>query len=242
MTLHAIVLRRTDTGESDRRLTLLTRESGKLDATAKGARKGGSRLAGSSDPLSVALLEIAEGKRNRFITQAQPVSSFRGLRTDYERLTFALALCELYAAVLPVEQPVPEAYDLLLESLKHLESHPKPLPVLVWAELKLLEISGFMPQFECCVVSGGQIEAEPLVSPAAGGYVCASSSGPFHDRFRTRVEVLYGLIKTQVLEEPPPNLRLADDALRVLIRFWRHYAEAPLPANDVVLSGLPRPA
>src|ERR1043165_6899140 len=116
-TVHAIVLRRRDSGESDRRLTVLTHELGKIDVIAKGARKAGSRLAGSSDPLVVAKFGLATGKKNLFVTQTQPMASFRGLRTDYERLTFALALCELYSAVVPWEEPFPEAYELLTRSL-----------------------------------------------------------------------------------------------------------------------------
>jgi len=52
-------------------------------------------------------MQVAEGKKNAFVTQVQPVSSFPGLRADYERLSFGQALAELAAAVMPHEQPVP---------------------------------------------------------------------------------------------------------------------------------------
>lgn len=235
-TVHAIVLRRRDSGESDRRLTLLTEEIGKVDVVAKGARKAASRLAGVSDPLSVAVLTLAEGKVNRFVTQAQPLASFRGLRTDFERLSMALALLELYAAVLPHEQPFPEAHELLVASLKFLETHPKPLVALLWAEVRLLDISGFMPQFDVCVATGDRIsEATPFVSPSAGGYVCEPSAGPYVDRYRTRAEVLYGLAKLPELEAPPMNMKFSEEAVADLLPFWRAIAEAPLPANEAVV-------
>ncbi len=235
-TVNAIVLKRRDTGESDRRLTILTDELGKIDVVAKGARKAASRLAGISDPLCVSRLEYAEGKLNRFVTQAQPMRSFPGLRSDYERLGFALALCELYAAVLPLDQPFPEAHELLTASLKYLESHPKPLVVLVWAEVQLLAISGFLPQFERCVTTGEAItEAEPYLSPRAGGYVTDAAASPHTDRFRTRAEVLYGLCRLPELPEPPANLRYASETLADLLPFWRAIAEAPLPANEAAV-------
>ena len=45
----AIVLRRLDYGETDRIVTLLTREYGKLGAIAKGARKGKSKVGAALD-------------------------------------------------------------------------------------------------------------------------------------------------------------------------------------------------
>lgn len=231
------MLRRRDSGESDRRLTLLTRELGKIDAIAKGARKGGSRLAGSSDPLSVAIMSLAEGKRNLFVTQSQPLSSFRGLRTDFDRLQYALALVELYGAVLPYEQPLPDAYDLLGASLSALEKHERPLVALVWAELKLLEEAGFLPQFDRSALTDAPVkEAEPYLSPSAGGYVPDREAIDFSDRFRTRAEVLYGLARTAELGEAPPNLKFADECLSALLPFWRAVAESPLPANEACVA------
>lgn len=219
---------------------MLTREQGKIDVVAKGARKAGSRLAGSSDPLTVAQLGIATGKKNSFITQTQPLASFRGLRTDYERLSFSLALLELYAAVIPYEQPDPELYDLLFISLQALEAHPKPQVALVWVQLQLMSYAGFLPQFGESAVSG-----EPLVrpytqhpipntyvSPDAGGYVTPAESGAFGDRFSVRAEALLGLAKTAALPEPPPNLKFADECIIALFPFWRHIAETKLSANE----------
>lgn len=231
--MHAIVLRRRDSGESDRRLTVLTREVGKIDIIAKGARKGGSRLAGSSDPLVSAKFSLATGKKNLFITQTQPLASFRGLRSDYERLTFALALCELYSVVIPWEEPFPEAFELLTTSLQALETHEKPVVALVWAELQLLSMTGFLPAFDRSCLDGEPVkEATPFVSAHAGGYVNDSDALRYTDRIRTKAEVLYGLARMAELEKPPANLKLAEECLAILLSFWRQIAEAPLPANE----------
>lgn len=235
--VHAIVLRRRDAGESDRRLTLLTQELGRIDAVAKGARKAASRLAGSSDPLSVAVMNLAAGKRNRFVTQSQPITSFRGLRTDYDRLNMALSLAELFAAVMPEEQPDPDAYDLLLRSLAFLESHSKPLVALVWAQVQLLSNSGFFPNLETCVVTDAPVgEADPSVSPQAGGYLSPLAEGRFHDRVRTKAEVLLNIRRIVELEHPPANLRFCEETLALLMHFWRGVAAIPLPANEGLLN------
>jgi len=215
---------------------VLTIENGKMDVLAKGARKGGSRLAGVSEPLSAAVLNLATGKRAAFITQAQPQSSFRGLRTDYDRLSCGLALTELFGAVLPFDEPFPEAYALLVQALHQLEVHPKPVVALVWAQILLMEMTGFLPQFDRCVVTDAVLsEGEPFLSPRAGGYVTDSAAVEFTDRFRTRAEVLYGLARLNNFEEPPKNMKFVGEALADLLPFWRNIADSPLPANDTAV-------
>ncbi len=236
-TVHAIVLRRRDAGESDRRLTLLTEELGKIDAIAKGARKSGSRLAGVSDPLSCSVLFLSATKKIRFVTQAQPLSSFSRIRSDYDRLSYGLALAELYGAVLPYEEESSEPFRLLVDSLRYIEAHEKPVVAFIWAQLTLLDLSGFMPQVnECCVCGCEVKEAYPWATPHGGGYVCAQCADRYTDRFETRAEVLYGLSKIGNLEEPPPNLKMCHETQVALMPFWRNIVETPLPACEQALS------
>ena len=237
--MQAVVLRRRDAGESDRRLTILTPEFGKLDVFAKGARKGASRLAGVSDPLSMGRLSLAEGKRNRYVTQAQPQSSFPGLRTDFDRLAIALSTVELFAALIPYEQPDPEAYDLLVRALRAVEKHPKPLAAAAWSQVALFGHSGFMPDFGSCIVAGTALrEGDPYLSPKAGGYVSDAQAEGFGDRYRVRAEVVLNLARLAPLLNPPPNLKFAEETLIALCPFWRHVADSPLPASDSLINGL----
>lgn len=58
----AIVLRRTNFGEADRIITVLTPDHGKLRLMAKGARRMKSKLAGGIDLFSVSDLTVLPGK------------------------------------------------------------------------------------------------------------------------------------------------------------------------------------
>ena len=232
-----MVLRRRDAGESDRRLTVLTPEAGKFDVFAKGARKAGSRLAGSSEPLMVSVLQLAPGRRYRYVTQSQPITSFPGLRSDYAKLSFGLALAELCDAVIPYEEPAAEPFQFLVEALHRLEAHEKPLVALVWAEIRLMDLTGFLPQFDVCAVTGEAVRgARCVLSPMAGGYVSPGEADRFVDAFQARVEVLYGLARITLEDVPPGNLRFAPECLTALMPFWRNIAECPLPANEQALA------
>ncbi len=239
----AVVLRRSDTGEADRRLVLLTREFGKIDVVAKGARKARSRFTGASEPLSRALFTWAEGKVRRFVTQVQPLTSFPGIRSDYDKALAAMALVELVSVGVPYESPHEEAsdmFELVVQSLEALELSLDWIPVLVWAEVRLLESEGVHPEWTSCAVTGAAMSVNPSwVSPTAGGLVDAMVADRFSDRFLVSSEALIGLRKTSLLERPPSSLKRADECLRTVFAFWRHTLEHRLPANEAVVQGLP---
>ncbi|MBS1721758.1 MAG: DNA repair protein RecO [Armatimonadetes bacterium] len=229
----AIVLRRSDSGEADRRLTLFTPTLGKLDVVAKGARKSGSRLAGSSEPLVRATFTWAEGKLRRFVTQVQPATSFPRIRLDYDLTLAALALAELVAVGVPYESPAPEVYDLLGQALGALDHGAPLVPTFVWAQARLLDLEGVHPDWTVSAVSGGQLSENPAwVSPFAGGHVRESESLRYEDRFRVSAEALIALRKIVDLDQPPAHLKRADECARTLFAFWRSALEHRLPANE----------
>jgi len=209
-----------------------------MDVVAKGARKSGSRLSGSSEPLSASILQITPGKKQAFVTQAQPISSFPGLRSDYDRLSYGLALAELASGVIPHEHPADEEFNFLVRALHDLEIHAKPLVAFVWAQVRLMELAGFLPSFDRCAITEVSVqEALPYVSPHAGGYVVAARAFTFSDSFQTKAEVLYNLAALTECEEPPTNLKDAALTLQALVPFWRAIIDRPLPAMDSVLRG-----
>ena len=238
-TVEAIVLRRKDSGESDRRLTIFSRELGKIDVVAKGAKKPTSRLRGVTEPLSIGQFTFASGKNQKFVTSAQPRSSFPGLRQDFDRLNLGLSWAELLGQVLPYEEPIEEAFELCFATLSELEKHFTPAIALVWGEVKLLEITGFLPSFNRCVLTDSKIlESEAFLSPSTGGYVSAGHSGQISDRYLVRAEVLYGLAALVDCERPPAKLKFSTECLSALQPIWEAICERPLLARQHVLSSL----
>src|SRR5947209_17527381 len=93
--VNAIVLRRNDLGETDRILRLLTREAGRVDAVAKGARRGTSKLSGATELFTQSRMLLATGKTLDIVSQCEIRESFPRLRTDLPALARASYLCEL---------------------------------------------------------------------------------------------------------------------------------------------------
>ena len=90
MHLHtkALVLRETAYKESDKILTLLTQEQGKLTASARGCRRKGSPLAAGSQLLVWSDFILYEYQGRWSVKEAEVEREFRGMREDLDK--FAL--------------------------------------------------------------------------------------------------------------------------------------------------------
>ena len=93
----AIVLRRTDFGEADRIVNLLTPE-GKVSAIARGARRQKSKLAGGIEIFALNEVVIAEGKGDiRTIISARMREFYNEILKDFDRADFAYESIRLIA-------------------------------------------------------------------------------------------------------------------------------------------------
>lgn len=235
-TLHALILRRWDRGESDRRVTILTRERGRMDVIARGARKSGSRLASSTEPLNFVRMQVTEGKGANFVTQVEPIRAFQGLRTDYLRLSVALAYAELVAVIAHHELIQEEMFDQAETALAFIERSPDICAAGVWSELKLLEVEGVLPQFAECVQTNVSLKENPAYfSHSAGGYVHSSVSHEVADRVLVDGKVLISLARCAEMSEPPAKMALGEDCMRFLFRVWQDIAHAPMPAHEALM-------
>ena len=85
----AIVLRRTNYGEADRILKILTPE-GKMSVMAKGVRKEKSKLAGGVEMFSLSEVVLLQGKSEMLtLTSAKAVEFYQNLLTNLDALEVA---------------------------------------------------------------------------------------------------------------------------------------------------------
>ena len=120
--LRAIVLRRTNYGESDRIIQILT-PVGRRSVIAKGVRKEKSRLAGGIELFSICDVVLSTGKgKLALLTSARLVKYYRHILDDYERMEFGYeAMKYVRRASELVDEP--DWYDVLSEVLMSLDAH-----------------------------------------------------------------------------------------------------------------------
>ena len=139
----AIVLRRTNYGEADRIVRLLT-PLGQRSVMAKGVRREKSKLAGGIELFAVSDVVINSGKGDLgIITSARLVQFYRHILEDYDRLQFGYEAINLVSkASENIDEP--EWYGTLSEVFMGLDAMTIPLQLTQsWFYLHYAELTGY---------------------------------------------------------------------------------------------------
>ena len=137
----AYVLRRTNYGEADRILNLIT-PNGKMSAIAKGVRKEKSKLAGGVEMFSLIELNVHRGKGEMgVVTSAKMLKYYNNIVSDLKKMELA-ALILRKVSLLAESSDNPEYFKIVDQSLACLDSGVDMKIVESWFWLNLLKASG----------------------------------------------------------------------------------------------------
>jgi recombinational DNA repair protein (RecF pathway) len=167
--VEAVVLASEALSEKDKRLTLFTRERGRLYARASGALRPGAKLAAATEPGVLAHLRLwlPEGAAGGRVTGGGLVDGHPKLRAEWIRLTSALFFCEWTDRLTPLLHPSPEKFDLLARALAALERHETAVVRGAFlAQFARLAGYGPIPGVRAEVLDVWDF-AEPLLAPEA---------------------------------------------------------------------------
>jgi DNA repair protein RecO (recombination protein O) len=177
----AVVLRSFRFGEADRVLHLYTLDRGRVGAVAKGVRKTKSRFGARLEPLSHVELLLHRGSGElHTVTGASLIDPHRPAREDAYRCSVGLVGAEAMLRLFVEQERNERAFEALTRFLTVLDAVPAGLrgraaldSLGLAFQLKLLWLSGYLPQLEACVECGA---LDGLIGylPSAGGAVCAA--------------------------------------------------------------------
>ena len=137
----AIVLRRTNYGEADRILNLITPE-GKISAIAKGVRRAKSKLAGGVEMFTLSELQIHLGRSEMgVVTSAKMRKYFGRILQDFERMELAGTILKQVSKAAE-HTDSPEWFSITEQALTELDNGINAKLIESWFGLNLLRISG----------------------------------------------------------------------------------------------------
>lgn len=185
-TTDGLIIKENNVGESDRVVVVLTRDKGLISAFVSGARKPKSKNAAATALLCYSHLTFNQTKETYRITESEAIDVFFELRRDIERLSLAQYICELCGAVVPYETESEEFLRLALNSLYFIARKNTDLHVVkAVTELRLMLISGFMPDLVGCRECGSDRAFPLYLDNANGNILCADcrAAMPYHEGF-----------------------------------------------------------
>ncbi len=173
-----LILKSSRTGEQDRLVTLLTRDLGVVRAFAHGASKAKGRSASATETLCYSTFTLSEHKGTYSISEATPVELFFDLRSDIERTTLAQYFCEVAMNLVVEGEEASSALKLMLNSLYLLSKNLRDMRLIKAVfELRMMTISGFMPDAEACCECGKNQIHRPLFDINGGVVRCDGCGG-----------------------------------------------------------------
>ena len=177
LTTDGLIIRENNNiGESDRFVTVLTRDLGVIQASVRGARRLKNHNGPATQLLCYSRLSLYKGREKYIVDDAEPLQVFFEVRGQLEKLALAQYFCELAGVLAPREEPAEEPLRLLLGGLHHLAGDSRPLPLIkAVTELRLLCAAGYTPALVHCGGCGTGTGA--WFSPTEGTLLCDTCKG-----------------------------------------------------------------
>ncbi len=241
-TCRALLLRSVDYGESDRIVTLLTSNKGKISALARGARKSWRRFGGALELFSIFEVTLASPRgRGRLwrLEEAHLEDAYSGLATDLMRIGAASFIIEIVREAVPELEPQPEVFALVEKALPLIaENTGAALAALTVAtQLRVLALAGMGVSVDHCNACGRQVPRGKPVKfhPARGGVVCTPCGGGPILLSASTAEILIDLCRSDLSQAVKTRFD-KDTAAEVegaLAGFVEHHLERPLSTRSL---------
>ncbi|MCQ6278137.1 DNA repair protein RecO [Bacillus sp. EB600] len=176
-----IVIRSTTYGESNKVVTLFTRELGKVGVMARGAKKPNSRLSAITQLFTHGYFLVQIGSGLGSLQQGEMISSLRSIREDIFLTAYSSYIVELTDKSTEDRKTNPYLFELLYQTLHYINEGYDPDVLMNIYELKILNVLGLYPTLNQCSVCG-HTDGHFSFSIREGGFLChrCLNKDPYH--------------------------------------------------------------
>lgn len=150
-----VVIRETKVGDSDKILTVLTEDFGKISISARGVRKSGSKFGGARF-LCYSRFTLFKSPKGYSINECDLIKGFYNVSLNIESLSLASYCAELACIASSEKVKDPVLLSLVLNTLYAIDTNKLPLKLIKAVfELRISTILGYHPDFSSCYLCGG---------------------------------------------------------------------------------------
>lgn len=176
-----IIIRTTNYGETNKIVTLYTREWGKVGVMARGAKKPNSRLAAVTQLFTYGYFLVQKSSGLGGLQQGEIISSMRSIKEDIFLTAYASYIVDLTDKSLDDRKPNPFLFELVYQTLNLInEGYDAEILVNIF-EMKMLNTLGLYPVLNQCTICG-HTEGHFSFSIREGGLIChrCLEKDPYH--------------------------------------------------------------
>lgn len=192
--LKGLVLREAYSGESDKIITVLTKERGKKTIAAKGARKPRSPFLAGTQQFCYCEFIVYDNKNIANLNQVEIIETFHKIRDDLLKLSYATYFMELLENSIMEEIVIEELLILTLKTLQILNKNlynPKFIARIY--EIRLMSIIGYMPETTQCVNCSKELNTDIYFSSNEGGVLCDNCKTIANKVIKISIGTLYSI-------------------------------------------------
>lgn len=243
MPLHeseAIILQSYPLGESDRLVSFLSREMGRVRGVANGARRTKSRFGSTLERLSHIRIWFFERETRELvrINQCELIESFLIAHGDYSSSVALALFSEITEAVLPDREPSDPSFRLLLLAAQAVKISGKTTLPLAYFTLWTVKLGGWLPSLRNCIRCGKEIGPDgAFVSGSQHGLSCAKCRISALHNFSAAAIAAARKIQAKPLaelseEEIPPQV--AHEVTDYMLDLLEHQLERKLTTRSML--------
>ncbi|WP_433958818.1 DNA repair protein RecO [Cytobacillus horneckiae] len=176
-----IVIRTVNYGESNKIVTLFTREWGKVGVMARGAKKPSSRLSAVTQPFTYGHFLVQRGKGLGGLQQGDIIHSMRSIKEDIFLTAYVSYIVDLLDKGTEEKRPNPFLFELLMQSIQLINEGNDPEIITNIFEMKMLNQLGLYPVLNQCAICKNT-DGEFSFSIREGGLIChrCLEKDPYH--------------------------------------------------------------
>lgn len=213
--------------ESDRVLSVFTKEAGRIEVVGRAIRNMNSKLRGGAELFSFAELEFIQGRAHKTLTDARTTIRFPGVTKDPQKFSIATSISRMADEFIKGQEPDKQILNLFYIFFEKIEQAPairnSSLAIsFFWNFAVLL---GHRPQLYSCAQCHKKLVPRSLYFSASDGgaicFSCASGKRGVVSLSSGALKVLRMIIKQEwsILEK----VRLGKEAHELLVRVSKEY-------------------
>ncbi|MBB5173931.1 DNA repair protein RecO [Texcoconibacillus texcoconensis] len=194
--VEGIVIRTQDYGETNKIVTLITRENGKVAMMAQGAKRPKSRFASASQLFVYGQFVYRPSSGLGTLNQGDVIDLFRDIKNDLMLTSYAAYVVEMLDRLTDERVRNPYLFELVYQMLQRLNEGVDPEVLLRIYETKMLTQAGVAPRLNGCV-GCGETTSQFSFSLQQGGVLCevCKTSDPYrYDVDQAVIKLLRGFL------------------------------------------------